>query len=583
MCIYDIIIKIFVVFSIIIIKSKVTGKEIMKDTSTIKWLYKKSKSQHVKMIFLVLANMFFSVLSVLFAFGVKEVIDGADKQDGNKLLYGAIALGVIVLLQFLFRILINGLTHHIRCKLEIEYKTNTFNEIIKKRYDKITPYHSGELMNRLTNDVNVVSDGVTSIIPAIFSAGTRLLCAIVALIYLDWIFAIAFCVAGIGVFITISTLRGKLKGMHKKAQESDGRVRSFMQECIENLLAIKVFSAKNKIEGKSEELQNSSFKVKMKKEWYSVVGHATYNIIFSAGYLFALIYGGVKIFNGGMGYGALMAILQLVNNVQVPFASLSNVIPKFYAMLASSERLIEIEDIEKEIVACSIDAEQIYSDMKSITVKNLDFGYDREKVLQKANISINKGEFVAIMGESGAGKSTLIKLLLGVYEPTKGRIFIDNGESQTDITAETRPIFTYVPQGNLLFSGTLRENITFAVGRDFSDEQIGKVLEISCCDEFVSQLPEGLDTIVGEKGIGLSEGQLQRIAIARALLSQAPVMLLDEATSALDEKTEKKLLAKLRQLKDKTIIIISHKKAVLNVCDRVIKIDNKTISEEFSA
>ena len=544
----------------------------------IKWLLKTSKKQSIKMVILILANAIFSVFSILFAFAIKGVIDGAEQANKNKLISYAVFILAIVVFQFGFRVLINGLTEHVRARLEIEYRERIFSQILNKKHDKINSYHSGELMNRLTSDVSIISDVATNIIPTLVASVTRLISAVIALVILDWIFAVAFSVAGILVFLVIALLRGKLKSLHKSTQESAGKVRSFMQECIENLLAVKVFSVNGRIEKQANELQQDNFKIRMKRKNYSVMGHAVYNFIFSAGYVFALIYGAIKIFNGvpGFTYGALSAVLQLVNNVQVPFASLSNMLPQYYAMVASAERLMDIENIDNEEQGVAIDARQTYQRMSGISVENLSFTYDRDVVLKNACAFIEKGDFVLISGASGIGKSTLMKLMLGVYPPDSGSIVVKTDGEDVELGNGTRVLFSYVPQGNMLFSGSLKDNVTF-IKDDASEEEINRALEISCSKEFIDLLPQGLDTIVGENGVGLSEGQIQRIAIARAILCDAPIILLDEATSALDEETERKVLDNLKGLDDVTLIIVSHKKAANSICNKVLKIKDKKI------
>ena len=552
----------------------------MAKKSPMKWIFENSKKQNKKMFVLILANAIFSALSIVFAFMIKEIIDSATKYNSvDRLIKFSIGIVSVVILQFFFRLLINGLTEHIRARLEMDYKTGLFKSILSKKHEKINRYHSGELLNRLTSDVLVVSDGASTILPTVVSAAARLICAVVALVILDWIFAVAFTVAGLLVFLTITLLRGKLKNLHKRAQETEGKTRSFMQECIENLLAVKVFSVNEKIENQADRLQTENFKIKMKRKNYSVLGHAVYNFIFSAGYLFALIYGGVKILDDPtFTYGALSAILQLVNNVQVPFASLSNILPKYYSMLASAERIMEIEAIEEEITTSQFDRDGVYSSMRGIAIENVDFTYDRDKVLSNASVYINKGDFVAIMGTSGVGKSTLVKLMLGVYPVENGKVVIDSESQKISLDASTRSLFSYVPQGNMLFSGSLKDNVTF-IRSDASDEEIRFALKVSCAEDFVDELPKGLDTEVGENGVGLSEGQIQRIAIARAILTKAPVILLDEATSALDEQTEAKVLDNLRKLDGITLIIVSHKKSALGICNRHIQIKDKKIKE----
>jgi len=218
-----------------------------------------------------------------------------------------------------------------------------------------------------------------------------------------------------------------------------------------------------------------------------------------------------------------------------------------------------------------------YNQLSSLLFENISFGYDRDIVLENANLEIKKGDFAVISGISGIGKSTLLKLLLGVINPTDGQISIQFNDGKTRIADKsTRPLFSYVPQGNLLLSGTLRDAITICKP-DATDEEIDFALAVSCADKFIKDFPMGLETMVGEKGFGLSEGQVQRLAVARAILSGEPIILLDEATSALDEETEKELLQNIKNLKDKTCIIISHKRAAYDICNKEIRIENKKI------
>ena len=258
--------------------------------------------------------------------------------------------------------------------------------------------------------------------------------------------------------------------------------------------------------------------------------------------------------------------------MQTPFASLSGVLPQYYGIIASCERLRELEALDAEPPRAAVDAEKLYAALREIAFEDVSFGYDRERVLEHAQCVIPKGSLTAITGRSGHGKTTMLKLLLGIYPVDGGRIVFRTDGGEIPASAETRALFAYVPQGHLMFSGTIRENILFVRGSAPQNE-IDEALAVSGADEFVRELPDGLDTRLGEKGLGLSEGQVQRLAIARALLSGAPVLLLDEATSALDERTERELLGRLRGLKTRTVVIISHRRAVLEVCDHHIDID----------
>ena len=285
------------------------------------------------------------------------------------------------------------------------------------------------------------------------------------------------------------------------------------------------------------------------------------------------------ILSGAITYGILTEILALVSQIQTPVQGLTSVVPQYYQALASAERIIEIEEFPDEHEYDDnekIDNEKLYSELSSVEFENITFAYDRDTVLEDTSLSIKKGDFVVITGISGIGKSTLTKLLLDVFPVKKGEIYFklnDGGKVYAD--RNTRCMFAYVPQGNFLLSGTIRENISF-VRPDASDEEIMAAAKIACAD-FIEELPEGLNTVLGEKGMGLSEGQVQRVAIARAILCNAPMIILDEATSALDEATEIRLLRNIENLKNKTCILISHKKAANEVCNKEVRIEDKKI------
>lgn len=552
---------------------------IMKKQNAIKWLISRAGKEKHKIFLLILSNAIFSALSVAFAFAIKLIIDGATVDNSyKKIISGVVFISIVVVLQFLFRIIIQSLTERIRARLEISYRSKIFNSAISKNYKGITDYHTGEIMNRLTSDVNVVCDGITTIIPTVVSAVVRLVCAIVALIFLEPIFAGAFVLAGVLVYFIMAFTRKKLKHFHKTVQETDGKTRSFFQENLENMLTLKVFTAKDEIAKKSGELQEKNFTEKMKRKNYSVMGHASYNLIFSLGYVFALIFGAFKIFNGApdFGYGSLSAVLQLVNNVQVPFMALSSVLPKYFSTIASSERLLEIENIEEEKPPICV--KDLRANFRKIVLKDFAFSYGAEKIIDEANFTINRGDFAVITGRSGIGKSTLFRALLGVYKP-EGEMFFMGENGRVDIDESTRKMFSLVPQGNMLFSGTILDNVTFY--KDvYTKEEIEWALDIGEASAFIKELPLGLNTVIGENGLGISEGQAQRIAIARAVLTRPSVLLLDECTSALDTVTEEKVVSNLKAIKDMTIIMISHKPYATEGCDTQIVIKDKKVIQK---
>ena len=296
---------------------------------------------------------------------------------------------------------------------------------------------------------------------------------------------------------------------------------------------------------------------------------------YGAGFL-ALVWCSYLLLQGQMTFGSLTAVIQLVNQIQSPFVNLSGVLPKYVAMTASAERLMELEEIQGEAPPIQEKPKSLYRRMDAIRAEHLSFSYDRDQILQDAGFSLPKGAFAVITGPSGIGKSTLLKLLLGIFRSSGSSLYMDCQGQKVPLDRSTRRLFAYVPQGNLLLSGSLRENLTI-VNPNATEQQLQQAIYVSTMDEFLPQLPEGLDTVLGESGAGLSEGQAQRLAIARAVLGGAPILLLDECTSALDEATEEKVLQRLKSLPGRTCIAVTHRPAARNLCDWQLEVSGGKI------
>lgn len=560
-------------------KKKITKS----DFATFKWLMTICKSQIGKICVLVFTNVVGASLSILYANFSKHIVDGAvvEKNLNYVLKYAAFLL-LLIIVQLVLNLVGNSFSERSKGRMEMILKKHMLTEIMKKDYSKISAYHTGELQNRMFNDVAVVADGLTTIIPTFLFFTVKLVCAFSYLVVIDKIFAVVFSVCGIIVFFCVRGFRSTMKKLHKQVQATEGVTRSFIQEAVMNLLVVKSFVVEDKIDKEADELQEENYRVKMKRRHFNIVANGGISAVFSFAYVFALGYGAYRLLYGSMTYGTLTAMLQLVNQVQSPLVSLSGILPKIYALAASGERLMEICNLPNEEESNSVDVDIVktYNDLKSVEFKNISFKYDRDIIFDSTSLSVNKGDFVAIMGISGIGKSTLLKLLLGVFNVKDGEIYLNLNDSHVPVDKHTRRLFAYVPQGNMLLSGTIKDNLKF-INSNATDEEIQKAVEISCAKQFIDELPLGLETVIGEKGMGLSEGQIQRLAIARSLLSESPILLLDEATSALDEETERQFLTNLKSMKNKTCIIVSHKKAALDICNKSVQIiDSKIVSEE---
>lgn len=551
------------------------------DKAVIKWILKICKSQIPTLAFLIAVNIIHGVTSVFFANFSKNVIDGATvMKDTGYIIKFALALLGVVILQMSLSIIRSCVSERCKGRLDIVLKHHLLDVIMKKDYSTVTSYHTGELQNRMFNDVNIVTDGFTKILPQGIFFVTKLASSLIYLIVLDKIFALVFLIGGCIVFAVTQLFRKQLKALHKKVQETEGKTRSFIQETVSNLLVVKAFSVEDKIQEQTDKLQEENFIAKIKRRNFSIYANTGLNTVFSVGTVFAVAFGAWRILTGGMTYGDVTAMIQLVNQVQSPFASLSGIMPQYFSMIASAERLMEIDSIKEEnqINECPIDVDKTYKELREISFENISFKYDRDIIFDNTSLTLKKGDFVAITGISGIGKSTLLKLLLGVFNAQSGCITLKTTDGEIAVDKNTRRLFSYVPQGNMVVSGTIRENLTF-INDDVTEDEIAQAVEVSCVKQFIDELPRGLETVIGEKGLGLSEGQIQRLAIARSLLSKAPVLLLDEATSALDEKTEKQFLTNLRQLENMTCIIVSHKKAAIEICNKNIQIKNGKIIE----
>ncbi len=555
----------------------------MKNNSTLRYLSQVTGKKKLLVVALLLVQVLLGVSGVGYALLLREAIDAAVMKNRSDFgLYIGLFV-TLVLVQMLLRAALRFLEEYCRSGVENCFKERLFDRLLRGNYSRVTMTHSGEWLNRLTSDTTVIADGVTSIVPGATGMAVRLVAALVAMIVLEPRFAYLLIPGGVLLFVLTYSFRKVLKRMHKNMQEADGKVRVFLQEHLGSLMVVKTFAAEEETLRQAGDRMAEHRKVRMRRNHFSNVCNFGFGAVMHGAYVAGVIYCGYGILAGTVTYGTMTAIMQLVTQVQAPMANITMYLPKYYAMIASAERLMEAEGFEEQEEPLSAEqANALYAQgLQDICFRDVSFAYPKEgatgvtseeMVLKDFNLRLAKGEFVALTGSSGCGKSTFLKLLLCLYEPTTGQRYMTARGREVPLTAEHRRLFAYVPQGNHLMSGTVRQVIAFGQPQAGADEErLRRALKIACAD-FVWELKNGVDTVLGERGAGISEGQMQRLAVARAIFAESPILILDEATSALDEATEEQLLKNLRALTDKTVLIVTHRPAALAVCDREVRL-----------
>ena len=544
-------------------------------TKPLRWIWRVSAGTRLEVLWLLLLNVISGGSGVALAWMLRNMIDRAVDKDLSGFLYqGGLFLGVI-LLQLLLNAFIRRSHEHASATLENRLKRRLFETLLYKDYASVTAVHSEEWMNRLVSDTAVTANAIVSIVPQASRMLVMLVSAVGAILVMLKAAVWALIPAGVILSLMGYVFRKRLKQMHKDIRDADGKVRVLLSERLSELMIVRSFRREQTAVRQGETAMEEHRAARMRRNRFSNMANFAYGLMMRSFYAGAAIYCGYGILKGTVSYGTFAAVLQLVGQIQTPFASLSTFIPQYYAMVASAERLMEAEAFADDCPEGQLSREEIDALYRNaftgLRFDDVSFAYpdraeeERVQVLDHVSAEGKKGEIVAVVGPSGQGKSTLLKLLLCLYPVDGGQRLLLTKDGAKPLTAAHRGLFAYVPQGNRIFSGTVREALTF--GDDMPEEAVWQALDVAAA-EFVRELPEGLDTQLGERGTGLSEGQLQRLAIARAILSGHPILLLDEATSALDEGTEARLLENIRRMTDKTVLIVTHRPRVRDACDR---------------
>lgn len=562
----------------------------------IKWMGSYAKPAIPFLIFSIVVNVIFALIGIYNVTVSKSLIDSAISGDSEGTIRWLIVMLVITLISMLSSPITSFMSTHSSTKLTQNIQRKIYQHIQCSDWLEQSKFHSVSLLTRVTSDVSNISSAILGTIPSLVSLTVTLFGSFYTLI--SWAPSIAFAAVFIGPFLILvgKYFSSKLKDLYKEAQEEDVKYRSFMQESIQNIMIVKTFCMEKVNMHRLIEIQNNKYKIAMRNTRLSTMTSMSMSFCSSLAYFTIFTWGVLNIAKGISTYGTFTGMLQLYSKVQAPFSSLASMIPGLISTLAAAERLMEIEAIPVEKMADEKELDNITSlevaldsisnkvsssfNKPNIVFDNVSFAYKaNNNILNNINLTIEPGETIAFVGPSGEGKTTIIRLILSLINPNKGNVLLSEGNLVKEINRNYRELISYVPQGNTLFSGSIRDNLKYG-NPNASDDEIKAALSNACALDFVNELEDGLDTMIGEKGVGISEGQAQRIAIARSFLRERPILILDEATSALDPETEVNVLKAVRALPTKpTCIIITHRPSALNICNRIIKLEKGNLRE----
>ena len=519
-----------------------------------------------RMLLCMLLGLLGVTASLSFVAVCKSLIDIATGSVDKPIMPFVIAMIGLLLAKLALRVIYNYQEGLNSINTQIKVRRSLYAHLLNSQWDGRETFHSGDAINRLEQDVSMIVDFCCSRLPSILITVFQLLAASAFLLVMApkllWILLVLMVVAVLGSRLFFNTLRSLTNSIRAK----DSIIQAHLQETLQNRIVVLTISGARRMVERLKWLQEDLYGDTVKRLNYGAIARTFMNLGFTSGYAVAFLWGVFGIRSGAVTFGMMTAFLQLVGQVQRPVASLAKVVPNFIRTITSVERLMDLQDLplEKE------ETQKHIENVPEIEVRQVVFSYpdQQKRVFDGFSTVFPAGGLTAIIGETGAGKSTLTRLLLALLKPQSGDVLVDGQPADVDLRCN----FMYVPQGNSLFSGTIRENLLLAKA-DATDEEMKDVLHRAVAD-FVYDLPQGLDTSCSERGGGLSEGQAQRIAIARGLLHEGNILILDEATSAVDAETESLLLQNLKQHYHgkKTILFISHREAVVSEADKVVKI-----------
>lgn len=534
----------------------------------IPWLWKALKGNRLQVVLNAMLGLLGVAVSLSTVWAMQNAIDIASHAVSGSLFWAVGIMAALILCDFAINISRTWIRNILGVKAQNRMQQQMLDRLLRSEWQSKERMHSGDVINRLEMDVNNVVVFITETLPNALSVVALFIGAFCYLAHMDAYLALV-TIGILPVFMLLSRLYvGRMRKYSRDVRNSDSQVQSILTETVQNRMVVKTLECDDMMVRRLGDTHTELRHRVRRKTKFSVFSRLILNAGFASGYLVAFLWSAVRLYEGTITFGAMTAFLQLVYRIQGPARDITKLAPAFVSVLTAAERLMELEQMPLEAQG----EQRLVQAPCGIRLTGVTYAYADEpdkKVIDNLSFDFKPGTCTAVLGETGAGKTTLVRMILSLVRPQDGKVCIYNNENETEVSPLTRCNFVYVPQGNTLLSGTIRDNLMLG-NPEATDEMMREALEKSCAG-FVMQLPDGLNTKISESGGGLSEGQAQRIAIARALLRNRSVMIFDEASSALDPDTERKLLENILRDNDKTVIFITHRHAVVEYCMQVLR------------
>ena len=534
----------------------------------IPWLWKALKGNRLQVALNAMLGLLGVAVSLSTVWAMQNAIDIASHAVSGSLFWAVGIMAALILCDFAINISRTWIRNILGVKAQNRMQQQMLDRLLRSEWQSKERMHSGDVINRLEMDVNNVVVFVTETLPNALSVVALFIGAFCYLAHMDAYLALV-TIGILPVFMLLSRLYvGRMRKYSRDVRNSDSQVQSILTETVQNRMVVKTLECDDMMVRRLGDTHTQLRHRVRRKTKFSVFSRLILNAGFASGYLVAFLWSAVRLYEGTITFGAMTAFLQLVYRIQGPARDITKLAPAFVSVLTAAERLMELEQMPLETQG----EQRLVQAPCGIRLTGVTYAYADEpdkKVIDNLTFDFKPGTCTAVLGETGVGKTTLVRMILSLVRPQDGKVCIYNNENETEVSPLTRCNFVYVPQGNTLLSGTIRDNLMLG-NPEATDEMMREALEKSCAG-FVMQLPDGLNTKISESGGGLSEGQAQRIAIARALLRNRSVMIFDEASSALDPDTERRLLENILRDNDKTVIFITHRQAVVEYCMQVLR------------